>query len=158
MSFDSILSGHYGFLIDTFHHLVLLHKLVAEIKVFEHLLDLIGELIAALCFQLGNHHLLSLAISALFEEQSPAEAACVKLLEHVLGLDIAEDLNHLVNQPTKLLVTVQRQLRILQVKVQVLRQELCRLVRIYIQRMLQSIFKSYFEVIQIFLVQKYAGN
>ncbi len=72
LSLYPILLSHDSLFIDTFNKFVLLHKLVTDIQVFKHGLNFVSELIAALCFELCDHHLLSLLVCALLEEQSSA--------------------------------------------------------------------------------------
>ena len=78
--------------------LELLHRILAHLDIFEHDLDLLSELKAALLFELKDHVPLSIleedgATCASIVEEALTEAVLVVALEDILVLDVAEYLD-----------------------------------------------------------------
>jgi hypothetical protein len=78
--------------------LELLHRILAHLDIFEHDLDLLSELKAALLFELKYHVPLSVfeedgAACASIVEEALAEAVLVVALKDILVLDVAEYLD-----------------------------------------------------------------
>ena len=64
------------------------HELPAEVHIFEHALQLVGELAAALGLQFGDHVLLSVCAGAASQQQPLCQVLLVESLKNILSLSI----------------------------------------------------------------------
>lgn len=62
------------------------HELSAEVHIFEHALQLVGELTATFGLQLSDHVLLGVSAGAASQQQALRQVLFVKGLKHVLSL------------------------------------------------------------------------
>ena len=81
-----------------------LHRVGAHLHVGEHALELGGELVAALRFELGDHRALAVVRDGAPAEEAFGEVLLVILLEDVLLLKVSEEHHHLVEDGVHLLL------------------------------------------------------
>ena len=85
--------------------LKVLHDCVGDGHILEHSFQFGGELTAALCFQLGNHVLLTVITDRFVEEQAFGQVLLVVSLKHILLLQETEQHHCLVEDCLNLLLT-----------------------------------------------------
>ena len=113
---------------------VFLHELVGHRQVLHHAFDFGYELITALSLEPHDHHLLRVIARRLLQEETPAEASLVELLEDVLGLYYFEQDEDIVDDLDEVIVTdADLATALLEMEIEVLGQELSHDVRLNIQ-------------------------